>query len=79
MAKLARNEETRQYVEYVFDGVAFAMHVFGARNLDGHALGQWRIPGVTSVAIVTERVTWRGKNGKRTRQEIARQPIARPA
>lgn len=31
--------------------------------------------GVTYVAIVTQRVTWRGKNGKRTYTEIDREVI----
>lgn len=73
---IQRHEQTTTYVEYHFDGIGFQEWAFGA-DLDAKRRSAARhlADGNGPVALVTIRETWRGRNGKRTREEISREPI----
>jgi hypothetical protein len=75
------HERTDRFIEYTGKYGTIQEHVISLYNPDGrdkmrdHAERKAEEPDVTYVAIVTQLATWRGKNGKRTYTETAREVI----
>ena len=67
------NEYLSTYIEQTFEleGIPMVRTTLVGYG-DPHEKAKARAERGESCAVVTERVTWRGKNGKRTRTEIER-------
>ena len=69
------NVEESTFVEesFTLDGVPMKRITFSnAYGLPPHERAAKLAAEGKTAAVVTERITWRGKNGKRTREEVSR-------
>jgi hypothetical protein len=74
---LVVNERIQRFVEYTDNYGSFRSYLLGSDQNRLRRDAEYHVQqGHTNVAVVTERVRWRGKNGKQTKEEIDRESFS---